>query len=144
MNAAGSTEAVHGMITAFESHELPRAEWTHRAHLTVATWYVLWYGPDAALDHVREAIQAYNTAHGIVQTPTGGYHETITRFYVWLVSRAVRRAGVSVSMGDLVNGVVSECTDRDIPYRYYSRERLMSVDARQGWIEPDLTPLTRL
>ena len=54
---------------------------------------MLWYGPDAALDHVRDGIRAYNAAPGIVQTPTGGYHETITRFYVWLVSRAVRRSG---------------------------------------------------
>ena len=141
MSAYPSTDAVSDFIAAFESHELPRPDWTHRAHLTVATWYVLWYGPDAALDRVRDAIRAYNAAHGIGQTPTCGYHETITRFYVWLVSRAVHRTGVSASLGDIVNRVVDECTDREIPYAYYSRERLMSGDARRGWVEPDLTPL---
>lgn len=141
MNAYPSTNAVRDIIAAFESHELPRAEWNHRAHLTVATWYVLWHGPDAALDRVREAIQAYNAAHGIVQTPTGGYHETITRFYVWLVSRALCRAGVSGALAELVNRVIDECADREIPYAYYSRERLMSLDARSRWIEPDLASL---
>ncbi|HZS60383.1 MAG TPA: hypothetical protein VFA43_14010 [Gemmatimonadaceae bacterium] len=141
MSAYPSTDAVRDLIAAFESHELPHADWTHRAHLTVAAWYVLWYGPDAALDHVRDGIRAHNAAHGIVQTPTGGYHETITRFYVWLVSRAVRRSGVSASLGDIVNRVVDECTDREIPYGYYSRERLMSGDARRGWVEPDLAAL---
>jgi hypothetical protein len=141
MSAYPSTDAVRDLIAAFESHELPRADWTHRAHLTVAAWYVLWYGPDGAIDRVREAIRAYNAAHGIVQTPTGGYHETITRFYVWLVSRAVSRSGVSGSLGQLVNRVVDECTDREIPFAYYSRERLMSLDARHAWIEPDLAPL---
>jgi hypothetical protein len=141
MSAYASTDAVHDTIAAFESHELPRGDWTHRAHLTVAAWYVLWYGPDAALDQVRDAIRAYNAAHGIVETPTHGYHETITRFYVWLVSRAIHRAGVSVSLGDIVNRVVDECADREIPYAYYSRERLMSGEARRAWIEPDLASL---
>jgi hypothetical protein len=50
-------------------------------------------------------------------------------------------AGVTVSLATLVNRVVDECADREIPYAYYSRERLMSPDARRGWIEPDLAPL---
>ena len=141
MNAYPTTDAMSDVIAAFESHALPRADWNHRAHLTVATWYVLWYGPDAALDRVRDAIRAYNAAHGIVQTPTGGYHETITRFYVRLVSRAVYRAGVSGSLAQLVNRVVDECGDKEIPYVYYSRERLQSFDARSRWIEPDLASL---
>ena len=138
MSAYPSTDAVRDFIAAFESHALPRGEWTHRAHLTVAAWYVLWYGPEAALDHVRDAIQSYNAAHGIVTTPTGGYHETLTRFYVRLVSRALCRAGVSEALAALVNRVVNECEDRQIPYTYYSRERLQSFDARSRWVEPDL------
>lgn len=141
MNPYPSTDAIRDFVAAFESHELPFPEWTHRAHLTVAAWYVLWYGPDVALDRVREGIRAYNAAHGVVQTPTHGYHETITRFYVWLVSRAMCRAGVSTSLATLVNGVVDECADREIPYAYFSRDRLMSVEARMAWVEPDLASL---
>jgi hypothetical protein len=141
MSPYPTTDAIRDVIAAFESHALPHADWNHRAHLTVATWYVLWYGPDAALDRVRDAIQAYNAAHGIVQTPTGGYHETITRFYVWLVSRAVYGAGVSGSLAQIVNRVVDQCADKEIPFAYYSRERLQSFDARNTWIEPDLASL---
>lgn len=141
MSAYPSTDAVRDLVAAFESHELPHAAWTHRAHLTVAAWYVMWYGPDVALDHVRDAIRAYNAAHGITQTPTGGYHETITRLYVRLVANAVRRAGLAISLGQLVNRVVDECEDRELPYVYYSRERLRSWEARSGWVEPDLASL---
>jgi hypothetical protein len=141
MSGYPTTDAVRDVIAAFESHELPRGEWTHRMHLTVAAWYVLWYGPEAALDRVRDAIQSYNAAHGIVTTPTSGYHETMTRFYVWLVSRAVCRAGVSEALAALVNRVVDECEDRQLPYAYYSRERLQSFDARSKWVEPDLASL---
>ena len=31
--------------------------------------------------------------------------------------------------------------DRDVPLRYFSRERLMSSAACATWIEPDLRPL---
>lgn len=141
MSAYPSTDAVRDLIAAFESHELPKAEWTHRAHLTVAAWYVMWYGPDAALDRVRDGIQAFNAAHGVVQTPTGGYHETITRLYVRLIANAVQRAGLGASLAQLVNRVVDECADRELPYAYYSRERLSSWAARRGWIEPDLASL---
>jgi hypothetical protein len=30
---------------------------------------------------------------------------------------------------------------RDLPLRHWSRERLFSVEARHGWVEPDLAPL---
>jgi hypothetical protein len=144
VTAYDSTDAVHDVITAFESHALPHAQWNHRAHLTVAAWYVMWYGPDAALDRVRDGIRAYNAAHGIAQTPTGGYHETLTCLYVRLVANAVRRAGLGASLAQLVNRVVDECADRDLPYAYYSRERLGSWAARSGWIEPDLSSLPPL
>jgi hypothetical protein len=141
MSGYADTDAVHDTVAAFESLALPRAEWTHRAHLTVAAWYVMWYGPDAALERVREGIGRYNAANGVVQTPTGGYHETLTRFYVRLVARAVERAGLAGSLAQLVNRVVDECQDREIPFAYYSRERLESWTARTSWIEPDLAAL---
>ena len=37
--------------------------------------------------------------------------------------------------------LIASLGDRDLPLRYYSRERLMSVAARTGWLEPDLSPL---
>lgn len=34
-----------------------------------------------------------------------------------------------------------ELADKDLPLRYYSRERFFGDDARAGWIEPDLALL---
>jgi hypothetical protein len=34
---------------------------------------------------VRNGIQAVNAAHRVVTTPTGGYHETITHFYMRVI-----------------------------------------------------------
>jgi hypothetical protein len=136
-----NTDAVLALITAFQSATLPHQAWTHQAHLTVAAWYVLWYGPDHALDHVRDGIQRLNAAHGVAQTPTRGYHETLTRFYVRRIAHAVRHAGVTTSLAEIVNRVIAECADRDLPLAFYSRDRLASWEARTGWLEPDLNPL---
>ena len=39
------------------------------------------------------------------------------------------------------NNLVEQLGDRDHPLHYYSRERLMSSEARAGWIPPDLRSL---
>jgi hypothetical protein len=136
-----TTDAIHALVAAFESATLPHAAWTHHAHLTVAAWYVMWHGPDAALPQIRAGIKRLNAAHGVVDTPTRGYHETLTRLYTRLVADAVAREGVTTALADIVNHVVAACADRDLPLTYYSRDRLASLDARTAWLEPDLAPL---
>jgi len=136
-----SSDTVRDLVAAFEDCSLPRSAWTHRAHLAVAAWYVLWYGPDAALDRVRADIQRYNAAHGVRQSPDRGYHETLTGFYMWAVRRHLREVNVDRSLAELVNGVVAALADRELPYRYYSKNRLSSWAARTAWVEPDLRPL---
>jgi len=41
----------------------------------------------------------------------------------------------------VTNGLIEQYGARDFPLRYYSKDRLMSVEARLGWVEPDLRPL---
>ena len=44
-----------------------------------------------------------------------------------------------IALVDAANALLaSAIAPRDWPLCFYSRERLFSVDARQGWIEPDL------
>jgi hypothetical protein len=112
MTNCHTTDEIHALVEAFESTTLTHEAWTHHAHLTVAAWYVLWYGPDLALDHVRAGIQRLNAVHGVPQTPTRGYNETVTRFWVARVAQAVARAGVTVSLAEIVNRTIAECADR--------------------------------
>ena len=44
-------------------------------------------------------------------------------------------------MEELVDGLLAACGDKGLPLEYYSRERLLSWDARATWVEPDLKPL---
>lgn len=136
-----TTDDVRDLVVAVESCTLPREGFTHTAHLTLALWYLVWYGPDEATDRVRETIQRFNASHGNLSRPGGGYHETITRFYMWAVRRHLSAAPIEGSLAELANDVAVALADRSLPLSYYSRERLMSDEARHGWVEPDLQPL---
>ena len=135
-----TTEEIERIISAFEACTLPRGEWNHRAHLTVGLWYLAKHEKARATNLIRESIQKYNDACGIVQTKESGYHETITLFYVWLVSKYLKGTSKN-SIVELVNGLLDVYGDKRFPLEYYSKDRLMSWEARTNWVEPDLKPL---
>jgi hypothetical protein len=136
-----STDEILDLVTAFERCDIPRDAWNHRAHLIVALWYLVLYGPDEGGERVRTGIKRLNAANGVPQTPDGGYHETITCFYLWAIGRHLRDAPRGASIADLATTLVAAWGDKNRPLEYYSRERLFSWEARTGWVEPDLRPL---
>jgi hypothetical protein len=136
-----TAEEVERVVARFGDGTLSHAEWTHRAHLTVALWYASHHPPAEALDLVRAGILRLNAAHGVPTTTTRGYHETITRFYMHVVARYVEQEGRAGDWAERANLLVARSGGRDLPLRYYSEARLTSPEARAGWVEPDLRPL---
>ena len=136
-----TTEEILALVRGFEDCTLPRECWTHAAHLTVALWNLLQYDWPEACARVRLGIKRYNAAHAIHATPTGGYHETLTLFWLRRV-RAFLEDGRNEarSLLALANELVAAC-DKSLPLAYYTRERLFSTEARAAWVEPDLKPL---
>ena len=129
------------LIAAFRAATLPRDRWTHAAHLAVGTWHALEVSADAALDAMRTGIVRLNEAHGTANTDTGGYHETITRAYLTVLARFAA-AHRGLSRAEIVRALLAgPLADRGYLLRFYTRDRLMSVAARRGWVEPDLQPL---
>ena len=128
------------LVQRVEAATLPHAEWTHAAHLTY-TVALLRRDGSAALDTFRASILRLNEMHGVTQTLERGYHETITRFYVWAVARELSLLPADATLGDVATHVVACFTDRTIPLRHYTKARLMSWEARTGWVAPDLMPM---
>lgn len=126
---------------AFCARTLPKAEWTHEAHLRVGLWHLLRHPPGEALDLLRDRIQRYNEATGVANTATSGYHETITRFYALAIGGFLADADRSRPIDALGDDLLGRCGDRALPLRHWTRERLFSPEARLGWLEPDLRPL---
>jgi len=134
-------DEVSDLVTRFETATVPQSEWTHRAHLTVALWYASHHGPAEALERMRSGILRLNRAHGVPTTSTRGYHETITRFYMRVVTHHVRAESARGDWAERANHAYQRLGARDLPLRHYSEARLKSVAARTGWVEPDLRPL---
>ena len=120
---------------------LPRADWTHEAHLATCAWLVL-ERPDLSPERdLPDLIRRYNESVGGVNSETEGYHETITQCFIRAVRRALARSE-GRRLADRVNALLlGEEGRRDWPLRFYSRELLLSKAARLGWVEPDLAAL---
>jgi hypothetical protein len=121
---------------------LPRAEWTHEAHLA-ATTYLLLKRLDVELDRqLPDLIRRYNETVGGVNNDTEGYHETITRAFLHGVRLFLAEADPHEPLHVLVNELLlSPMGRRDWPFRFYSRERLFSVEARRHFVKPDVAAL---
>ena len=121
---------------------LAREEWTHEAHLG-ATTYLLTRRPDVALDkELPGIIRRFNESVGGVNDDTQGYHETITRVFLHGVRLFLSEAELGEPLHELVNELLlSPMGRRDWPLRFYSAERLFSVEARRHFVPPDLAAL---
>ena len=135
-----SAAEIEQLVLAFEDATLPRSEWTHRAHLTVATWYLAKHSVAMATPLIREGILKLNATLGIVSDADHGYHETITRFYIGLIAHHLRTAGGNLPLVDAVNSLLASRGHLGLALEYYRREHLMSREARARWVEPDLKP----
>lgn len=131
--------ADRALVAAFESRRLPVAEWTHRAHVRVAFHYLSARAFQVALALIRDGIRRLNATHG----KPDAYHETITRAYATVIRARVDADRVhrdSASFLAAWPDLVGEDPLGPL-WAHYSRERLLSPEARAGWLPPDLAPL---
>ena len=130
--------AVRRVGTGLIGRSLPRADWTHEAHLAACTW-LLTERPDVdAPRQLPDIIRAYNVSVGGVNDDRQGYHETLTQLYIAGVRHWLATAPGG-SLVDSVNGLLaSPAGQRHWPLTFYSRERLFSVEARLGLVVPDI------
>jgi hypothetical protein len=137
-----SNAAVARVGEGFLARNLPREEWTHEAHLA-ATTYLLLRHPEIDLDtELPGLVRRYNESVGGVNTDTEGYHDTITRVFLHGIRLFLSEADRNVPLDDLVDGLLlSPMGHRDWPFRFYSRDRLLSLDARRAFVAPDMAAL---
>jgi hypothetical protein len=119
-------------LAAFEAGRIANQDFHHRDHLKVAWIQVRRLGSDRAADTVTGAIRGFATRHGHADR----YHETMTRFWVRVVGMGVRRHP-TLAFDDLI-AAEPHLLDKNLPYRHWSRGRMLSDDARRQWVEPDL------
>ncbi len=131
-------EEVNLLAKAFEDRTLPKAEWTHAAHLIVGLYYCYHNPFGVAKNLMSDGINWLNDAHGTPNTETSGYHETLTVFWLRTVANFLEKAGREKNLAELANELIATVNDTKLPLKFYSRERLFSVEARINYVEPDL------
>ena len=133
-------QEILNLVKHFQNQTLPKEEWTHEAHLTVACWYLLNHTIDEATCFLRSGIITYNAAVGGKNTATGGYHETLTVFWIQIIAQFFKK-----EKGDLLTMVnqflISDFADKTLPFQYYEKSFLMSTLCRARWMEPTLKNL---
>jgi hypothetical protein len=136
-----ATEAKR-LIHQFENGGLPKEKWTHEAHFVMALWYCCQQPLPLAIQSIKEGIKKYNISVGGENTENAGYHETITVFYTRFIMNYILQTATSHQFESKLDGLwQQEFLQKDFPFTYYSRELLMSKEARKDWVEPDKQPL---
>lgn len=133
---------IEHLAARFRACTLPKEEWTHAAHFATALWLIL-RQPDPAPESVMPAlIRRYNESVGGINSDSSGYHETITQASLHMARALVATLPADVTPASAVAALNrSPLGDKDWPFTYWSRDRLMDPPARRGWIAPDLQPL---
>ncbi len=125
------------LTRALERGEIANENFRHVSHLHVAWVYLAESSSvQQAADKMRDTLRRFAAAAGKPQK----YHETITLFWVHLLSRA-RAASGGEHLEEIVHAN-PQLLEKNFPLAYYSIERLFSNEARISWVEPDLKPLS--
>lgn len=120
---------------------LPKPAWTHAAHVAAAVWITARCPGVVPERDMPGFIRAFNTATGVANSDSGGYHATITlaalRATAWFLA-----ARPAVPLPEACNALLASAVGRrGWMAAHWSDALLWSVAARRAWVAPDRAPL---
>ena len=133
-----SESEVIDLVRSFEDASIPHDDWKHAEHLVVAVYYLSHHDLDTACEKMRTGILNL-LEHGfkVDLKKEMPYHETITLFWM----RTVAKYNSSMNGTSLLEKAneVAYKWDKDYPLNFYTRELLFSDEARDRFVDPDLS-----
>ena len=124
------------LVKRFEACEFNPGEFTHQHHLVTALWYLKSLPESDAIDQMRNRLHIFTAHHNV-----GAYHETITIFWMKLVSSFLSAANPSEPLYEIANRLIGSVSSSKVVNEHYSKQVLDSDEARMSWVEPDLRPV---
>ena len=131
---------IEAVVRGFEDCTMPDAAFDHPSHLVVALFYLhraRLTVPEAAT-RMRASLYRFLDHHGHDRRK---YNETITLFWIKLVRGFLNKTDTARTAANIASEMVASFGNSKIIYDYYSKEWLMSEEARRAWVEPDIKPL---
>ncbi len=128
------------LVQGFLDCRLAKDAFTHEAHL-ITGLYMLAKNEDEALPLLRQNLKKFLKYIGVESTNTSGYHETMTVFWLWVLKKQFAGANGHVPWNqENVNTIIDDANliNRNLWLEYYSKELIMSVEARRKYVRPDI------
>ena len=122
------------LVDRLERCLLPKEQFHHRDHLTIAVAYLYAADLDSAIDRMRSSLKRFAAHHRV----TGLYHETLTQFWLLQVDKRLDRG---LCLQHSVANIQEQLSDKNLAFEFYSRERIESREAKETWLKPDLKEL---
>lgn len=104
-STAGQIEEV---VQGFEQCTTLKDEFTHREHLTVATWYSCHSEPEEALNQMRAGLLRFLDHHGVGRTK---YKEQLTILWMARVQNSIEQMEPNLSIIERVNKILDRLSD---------------------------------
>ena len=139
-NRLTSEDEIEEIVRGFEDCTLPDSEFKHAQHLMVALSYLhrsRLTVPEAT-ERMRAALYRFLDHYA---GDRQAYNETITLFWIKLVNSFLEKTDRARPVADIFNEILESFGNSNLMYDYFSREQLLSKEAKEVWVEPDLKPL---
>jgi hypothetical protein len=133
-----SEQQLNDIVKGFLDRTLNKSLWTHQAHIVTAIWHLMKFDKEDALCRLRSGIISYNLAVGGENTGQNGYHETMTVFWWEIIHQYLAGRNDVSYRENCITFLHSPMSDKNFPFQFYSRERILSPAARSKFTDPDL------
>jgi hypothetical protein len=139
-NRFKSETEIEAIVRGFENCALPDSEFKHAEHLTVALYYLhrLRLTVTEATEQMRAGLYRFLDHYA---GDRQAYNETITLFWVRIVDGFLGKTDTARPVEAIANELIEAFGKSNLLYEYFSRERVLSKEARTAWVGPDLKPL---
>src|SRR5689334_23383349 len=124
-------------LHAFEDGSLRADDWHHREHIKVAYLLLRNFPLTVAIDRMRAGLKKLNDAQGVPDSLERGYHETITQAWMRLVDFTLHESGPAADADQFFQDHPELAQPKTLRL-FYSKQRLMSAQAKAEYLTPDL------
>ena len=108
MKHYSTEDQIRAVVDGFEECTTSKGAFTHREHLTVATWYLCHADPTHALDQMRDGLLRFLDHHSAGR---GKYKEQLTGSWMTLVQCSIEKMDPKLSIVEKANKVLDELGD---------------------------------
>ena len=123
------------LLNAFENQSISNDDWSHEYHIRIAAIYLMLNDFETALIKVKAGIKKLNAVNEVPDSQFRGFHETLTIGWLKLVSSLLYKSKTDSSL-ELIEKNKDLLNPR-LLNEYYSTDKLMSLEAKASFIEPD-------